>query len=146
MPANISSVKKYRQFLLTALCTIAAFYLLYIFRSYDDNRLTSWKWAFAGVDLSWFIPALIVLIIISYLLFRPSFIEKRPALFLLILSFGVTSIFWKMPEAIIDTSRYFTYAKHLEIYGIKYFLSEWGRAINVWTDMPLVPFLYGLVF
>jgi 4-amino-4-deoxy-L-arabinose transferase-like glycosyltransferase len=146
MPANISSVKKYRQSLLIALCTLAAFYLQYIFRSFDDNRLTSWKWAFAGIDLSWFIPVLIVLIIISYLLFRSSFTEKRPALFLLVLSFGVTSIFWKLPEVIIDTSRYFTYAKHLELYGVKYFLSEWGQAVNIWTDMPFVPFLYGLIF
>jgi hypothetical protein len=146
MPANIPSIKKYWHFLLTTLCTLAVFYLLYIFRDHDDNRLTSWKWAFAGVDLSWFIPVLIVLIVIVYLLFRSSFTEKRPVLFLLVLSFGVTSIFWEMPEVIIDASRYFTYAKHLEVYGARYFLSEWGQAINVWTDMPLVPFLYGLIF
>jgi len=29
---------------------------------------------------------------------------------------------------------------------MKYFVSEWGKEIHAWTDMPLVPFLYGLVF
>jgi hypothetical protein len=46
----------------------------------------------------------------------------------------------------VDASRYFTQAKHLELYGVKYFVSEWGKDINAWTDMPLVPFLYGVVF
>ncbi len=47
---------------------------------------------------------------------------------------------------IVDASRYFTQAKYLELYGIRYFLTEWGKGISAWTDMPLVPFLYGLVF
>jgi hypothetical protein len=46
----------------------------------------------------------------------------------------------------VDASRYFTQAKHLEVYGIGYFLREWGRDIQAWTDMPLVPFLYGVLF
>ena len=54
--------------------------------------------------------------------------------------------FWKVPEVIVDASRYFTQAKHLDVYGIGYFLREWGRDINIWTDMPLIPFLYGLIF
>jgi hypothetical protein len=32
------------------------------------------------------------------------------------------------------------------VYGIGYFLKEWGGAIQAWTDLPLVPFLYGLIF
>lgn len=46
----------------------------------------------------------------------------------------------------MDASRYFTQAKHLEVYGIEFFSREWGRAILSWTDLPLVPFLYGLIF
>ncbi len=47
---------------------------------------------------------------------------------------------------IVDASRYFTQAKHLELYGIPYFFREWGKTIQSWTDLPLVPFLYGLIF
>jgi hypothetical protein len=32
------------------------------------------------------------------------------------------------------------------MYGISYFFDEWGRAIQCWTDLPLVPFLYGAIF
>jgi 4-amino-4-deoxy-L-arabinose transferase-like glycosyltransferase len=46
----------------------------------------------------------------------------------------------------VDSSRYFTQAKHLEIYGIGYFFKEWGKDIFAWTDLPLIPFLYGLIF
>ena len=34
----------------------------------------------------------------------------------------------------------------LELYGVPYFLKEWGRSIPAWTDLPIVPFLYGMVF
>ena len=47
---------------------------------------------------------------------------------------------------IVDASRYFTQAKYLELYGIRFFFEEWGKGISAWTDMPLVPFLYGLIF
>ena len=47
---------------------------------------------------------------------------------------------------IVDASRYFTQAKHLEVYGCGFFIREWGRAVQAWTDLPLVPFLYGLIF
>jgi 4-amino-4-deoxy-L-arabinose transferase-like glycosyltransferase len=52
---------------------------------------------------------------------------------------------WGVPEVIVDTARYFIQAKYLELYGIGYFLAEWGGEISVWTDLPLVPFLQGLV-
>lgn len=47
---------------------------------------------------------------------------------------------------IVDASRYFTQAKHLEVYGCGFFIREWGKAVQAWTDLPLVPFLYGLIF
>lgn len=46
----------------------------------------------------------------------------------------------------MDASRYFTQAKHLEVYGIGYFFKEWGKNITVWTDLPVVPFIYGMIF
>lgn len=47
---------------------------------------------------------------------------------------------------IVDASRYFTQAKYLELYGVRFFFEEWGKGISAWTDMPFVPFLYGLIF
>jgi len=46
----------------------------------------------------------------------------------------------------MDISRYFVEAKYLELHGTRYFLSEWGNGIDVWTDMPVAPFFYGLIF
>jgi hypothetical protein len=125
---------------------MAVFLLQYLFRSFDDNRLTSWKWTFVNVDLAWFMPGLIVGTFFVYAVFRSSFAVQKPLLFLAISSFAVSTIFWKTPEVIMDSSRYFTQAKHLEAYGASYFLKEWGNGINAWTDLPLMPFIYGLVF
>jgi hypothetical protein len=47
---------------------------------------------------------------------------------------------------IVDAARYFTQAKYVEMYGIGYFISEWGSEVMAWTDLPLVPFIYGLIF
>ncbi|HUO76034.1 MAG TPA: glycosyltransferase family 39 protein, partial [Thermodesulfovibrionales bacterium] len=58
----------------------------------------------------------------------------------------LAALFWRVPEVIVDASRYFTQAKYLELYGIEFFVREWGKAILSWTDLPLVPFLYGLIF
>lgn len=82
----------------------------------------------------------------AYALSKNRFIEAKPVAFLLVLSFLFTALFWKEPEVIVDASRYFTQAKHLELYGVGYFLSEWGRGIAAWTDMPAMPFFYGLIF
>jgi 4-amino-4-deoxy-L-arabinose transferase-like glycosyltransferase len=85
-------------------------------------------------------------VIAAYLLSRYSFPERYPAVFLLAASYLSALFFWREPEVIIDASRYFTQAKHLELYGVKFFVREWGGGINSWTDLPLVPFLYGLIF
>jgi 4-amino-4-deoxy-L-arabinose transferase-like glycosyltransferase len=57
----------------------------------------------------------------------------------------MSSAFWSEPEVIVDASRYFTQAKHLQVYGVGYFFEQWGKEIFAWTDLPLVPFLYGMV-
>ena len=146
MPAHGSLLNKFYHTLLISLFTLSVFPVLFIFRSVDDNRLTSWQWTFAHVDVSWIFLALILGIIFAYLLSRVSFPEHAPILFLFLSSFVVSIIFWKEPEVLVDASRYFTQAKHLKVYGIKYFITEWGRDIHAWTDLPLVPFLYGLIF
>jgi hypothetical protein len=146
MPAGASLFRERWRFLFITFCTLITFLLQFVFRNADDNRLTSWKWAFADLELTWFIPLILLGIIFIYTLLNSPITRQRPSIFLFLVSFAVGAIFWEVPEVIIDTSRYFTQAKHLEIYGIKYFVSQWGKNINVWTDLPLVPFLYGLIF
>jgi len=144
MPAD-QSQKNFYNNLFTASVTMLVFFVQYSFRRVDDNRLTSWPWAFANVDLIWFVTFLASGIFIAFLLSKSS-LHQRPVLFLLSCSFAVSAFFWREPEVIVDASRYFTQAKYLEIYGPGYFLNEWGGEIFAWTDMPLVPLLYGLIF
>ena len=120
-------------------------FALFLFRSLDDNRLTNWQWVFSTTDVTVVLLILIVGLILAYVLSKFSFLQGNP-LFLFLSSFFLAALFWKEPEVIIDTSRYFTQAKHLKVYGIGYFFHEWGRDIMAWTDLPLVPFLYGLIF
>jgi hypothetical protein len=144
MPESL--FKKKWHILSITLSTLSAFLLLYIFRNADDNRLTSWKWAYAGTELGWTVLIILAGIIFIYALLNSPITRQWPALFLFSVSFAVCAIFWEVPEVIIDASRYFTQAKHLEIYGMTYFFSEWGRDIYAWTDLPLIPYLYGLIF
>jgi hypothetical protein len=137
--------KKWHVFSIS-LCTLFAFLLLYIFRDVDDNRLTSWKWVFSDVEIIWFVFLIAAGTIFTYALLNSPVTRQMPSVFLFLSSFAISAVFWKTPEVIVDTSRYFTQAKHLEIYGIRHFISEWGKDISVWTDLPLVPFLYGLIF
>ncbi|HXX57628.1 MAG TPA: glycosyltransferase family 39 protein [Thermodesulfovibrionales bacterium] len=131
---------------LISLLTLSAFAVLFVFRSADDNRLTSWQWVFDGVDVTEIYLILLLGIILSYLLSKVWVRVRRPALVLFSLSFAASVVFWSEPEVIVDTARYFTQAKTLEVYGIGHFFREWGRGISAWTDLPLVPFLYGLIF
>ena len=134
------------QFLLVSLLTLLTFVLLFTFRSADDNRLTSWQYVFnEGSPVTAFV---VLLVCMSGALFFPklSFSVRFPSLLLFISSFAAAAFFWEVPEVIVDASRYFTQAKHLELYGFGYFFREWGRAIHCWTDLPLVPFLYGVIF
>jgi hypothetical protein len=119
---------------------------LFILRGIDDNRLTNWNWAFTGVDVSSISLILILGLIAAYGLAKLSFHERHSIIFLMASSIIVCYIFWGEPEVVVDVSRYFTQAKHLKEYGVKYFLTEWGKNINAWTDLPLLPFLYGLIF
>jgi len=138
--------KKNDYVLIFSLLTFLTYVALFVSRTLDDNRLTNWQWAFAGADPVRIFFILVIGIIFAYILSRASFIERHPVIFLFFFSYIVTTLFWREPEVIVDTSRYFTQAKHLEVYGTGYYFREWGRSITAWTDMPLVPFLYGLIF
>lgn len=134
------------RYVLISLLTIVVFVLLFVFRSIDDNRLTNWQWVFDINNSPKIYLALLSATAASYFMSKISLPERYNAGFLFVFSFLVSVFFWKEPEVIVDSSRYFTQAKHLKIYGAGYFLQEWGRGISAWTDMPFVPFLYGLIF
>jgi len=132
--------------LLVSILALGAIAALFLFRSADDNRLTSWRWAFADAEPARLYALAVAGILLALLLAKRPLPGPRPAAALFLLSFAVGASFWGQPEVILDASRYFTQAKHLEIYGLGYFLEEWGRSLPAWTDLPLVPLLYGLVF
>jgi len=128
------------------LLSLAAFLTLFVFRAQDDNRLTSWQWVFTDADVFSLTPILVLGLLLAAALARVPLPGRRPASVLFVLSFAVGALSWAEPEVIVDTARYFTQAKHVELYGVGYFLTEWGGQISAWTDLPLVPLLYGLIF
>jgi|Deesub1362A_J573_1020465.scaffolds.fasta_scaffold00311_34 energy-converting hydrogenase Eha subunit A len=132
--------------LIISLLALLVFLTQYTFRYLDDNRLTSWQWAFNGVAVERIFIYLVAGLFVACLLSIPSILEHRPVPSLMLITYAVSAFFFSEPEVIVDAARYFTQAKYLELSGIGYFLKEWGRNINAWTDMPLIPFLYGLVF
>jgi len=88
-----------------------------------------------------FVPGIIV----AYLLARLSLLERGSLAAPVLLSAAAAAMLWSEPELLMDASRYFTQAKHLEVYGAGYFLKGWGREIVAWTDLPAIPFLFGTV-
>ncbi len=122
------------------------FAALFLCRSLDDNRLFNWQWVFAGGQAFRIYFLLLPGLAAAYALSRTEILERNPRTFLLLFSYGAAAIFWPEPELLVDASRYFTQAKHLEVYGTGYFLREWGMNIVAWTDMPAIPFLYGQIF
>ncbi|MEK6690452.1 MAG: glycosyltransferase family 39 protein [Nitrospirota bacterium] len=142
----MSSLKKIEYILPVSFLSLSIFLTLFVFRFTDDNRLISWNWVFNDSDIVKISFILVLSIIIAYLVSTLSFPERVPSITLFLFSFVAILPFWREPEVIVDVSRYFTQAKHLELYGTSYFLREWGKDIMAWTDMPLIPFLYGIIF
>jgi len=143
---NASVQDKPASFILIAVVCLLIFVALILLRDADDNALFSWSWVFASVDISRIYIGIVAGLIVSFFLSRGAVSDRYQIPLLVALSFASSALFWKESEIIVDASRYFTQAKHLEVYGIGYFLKEWGRTIFAWTDMPLVPFLYGIIF
>lgn len=132
--------------LIISLFFLLSFILLFLLRSHDDNRLVSWKDIFEEVSPIKIFFALIGGIFLSYIFSLIRSFERWPGITLFLLSFLISVLFWNEPEVIVDASRYFTQAKHLAIYGTGFFIREWGKDISAWTDLPLMPFIYGLIF
>jgi hypothetical protein len=128
------------------LVSLATPVFLYFTRHLDDNRLTSWSWAFASANLSLLLGPLVAALLLAWLLSRVRFYERARGVALFAVSFALASCFWTEPEVVVDAGRYFTQAKQLQLHGVRFFVEEWGGSVFAWTDMPLVPFLYGLVF
>ncbi len=125
---------------------LATFFTLWLMRAHDDNRLVSWSWALADTGaaewLSLLALALAVAVILSW---RQPAVRAAPIV-LFVLAWFAALPFWSGPEPIVDSARYFTQAKQLALQGPVYFAAQWGREIAAWTDLPLVPFLYGAIF
>lgn len=132
--------------LIVVFLSVLTFPLLYIARLFDNNTLTSWRWVFSGSNFIAVNLLIISGIAVSYIASYYLFHERYSLLLLCLLPFIITIPMWQEPEVIIDASRYFLQAKHLELYGVGSFLKEWGREIFAWTDLPLMPFAYGLIF
>jgi hypothetical protein len=126
--------------------TLLTYFAQFSARGLDDNRLTRWGWCFQDGTAATVFFAVAAGAFLAYLLALLPVRIRHRGVILFLLAFAASSLFWQEPEVIIDASRYFTQAKHLELYGVRYFLEEWGRDIEAWTDMPLVPFLYGMIF
>jgi 4-amino-4-deoxy-L-arabinose transferase-like glycosyltransferase len=143
---EIALQNRFANSLVAVAAFLTAFVVLFLLRSSDNNSLFSWAWAFAGTDPTRIYLALLAALLIALLLSRFSVPERFHLPLLAGLSFAAAMPFWSESELILDASRYFTQAKHLALYGIPYFVKEWGRAIPAWTDLPLVPLFYGLIF
>src|SRR3972149_1977624 len=140
------NVEKTGQILLVSFCALMVIALLHIGRLADDNTLTSWKWAFPATTIPQVFLVLVPALLCAYALSVLRLARARAHAIVLALSFLSILPLWQAPETVIDASRYFVQAKSLSEYGVVYFLEEWGRAIYVWTDTPMIALLYGLIF
>lgn len=143
---NSLDIKKIEHALLVAICFLIVIPLLYAVRFLDTNTFTSWRWVFSGTGILKPFFFLIPAIFCSYLVSRLSLRGRYGYAFLFVLSAASVLPIWTAPETVIDASRYFLQAKSVKESGIFFFLAEWGTGVGAWTDMPLVPFLYGLLF
>lgn len=142
----MTSLKKNDYLIICSFLTLLVYIILFLSRRLDDNRLTSWLWAFRFVNPAHIFYILIFCIIAAFMVNRFSLPRGTSSLFLFLISFGAAGSMWTEPEVIVDASRYFTQAKYLELNGMLFFLREWGRSIHAWTDLPVIPFLYGVIF
>jgi 4-amino-4-deoxy-L-arabinose transferase-like glycosyltransferase len=141
---NLNQVESY---LFVSFLTLGALPILYILRYLDNNTLTSWRWVYSGTGgpVTLFIY-LIPLLLLAVWLSKSSLPNRYPSIFLFSTGFMTAALLWSVPEMLLDASRYFLEAKHLSENGFIFFWNEWGRGIEPWTDMPLMPLLFGLLF
>ncbi len=139
-------IRKNEQALLISFCALALVPLLYVGRSVDTNTFTSWRWVFSDGGMVRVFFLLLPALLCAYALSSLVLPGKHGDFFLFILALAAVLPLWTEPETVIDASRYFIQAKSLKELGVSSFFREWGHSIDAWTDLPLLPFLYGLVF
>ena len=131
---------------LTYLLLLLVPLVLYTFRFLDDNRLVSWYWSLSLDQLLVMFSVLSIILIVLALIAKSEILGCQNIAILTLLSFVVLIPFWGLPESIIDNARYFAQAKYVSLYGVSYYLVHWGESIFAWTDLPLIPLLYGVAF
>jgi hypothetical protein len=132
--------------LLVLFLALLAFPLQYLLRSLDLSTLTSWRWVFAGTGPARIFMYLAIGTVLVMFLSHVDLPEKFPEFYLFLTALLSSIQFLNTPESLLDSARYFLQAKFLAQHGIQEFLRAWGEEIAPWTDLPLVPMLYGLLF
>ncbi len=139
-------LKSTETILLFSFLSLISFPLLYRCRFLDDNSLTSWRWVFTDVGMMPIFVCLCLAVVLAGILSKTVAIENYPRLCLLLFPWVIVLPLWSAPEMILDSARYFLQAKHIPEYGVTFFIQEWGKGVEAWTDLPLIPFFYGLLF
>jgi len=132
--------------LLVLFLALLTFPLQYLFRSFDMSTLTSWRWAFTGIGPAKIFIFLALGTVLVVPLSNADLPEKYPEIFLFVSAIVSSLPFLNTPEVLLDSARYFLQAKYLAQHGVRDFSRAWGGEIAPWTDLPLVPLLYGTVF
>jgi hypothetical protein len=140
------NLSKKEWLLLVLFLALLTFPLQYLFRSLDLSTLTSWRWVFSGIGPAMIFVYLAIGTVLVLFLSNADLPEKFPDFFLFLAALLSSLPFLNTPEALLDSARYFLQAKYLAQYGIQQFFQAWGGEIAPWTDLPLVPFLYGTLF
>lgn len=137
---------KSESLLLVGFMAVVSVPLLYLARALDSNSLSSWRWVLNQGNIGAIILCTLLAALGAAVLSWTAFFERRPLFWLFTLSFLVSASLWGEPELLLDSGRYFLQAKQLSEQGWRYFAAQWGGEIQAWTDMPLGPLLYGLIF
>ena len=124
----------------------ALFPLLAALRRFDDNSLTSWAWVLEGRGLLGLWMLHLAVIAAALLLSRRSLPERLNIPVAVVAAFTAGIALVGEPEVVVDASRYFVQAKHLELFGFPAFFRDWGGVVPAWTDLPLPAVLYGMIF
>lgn len=132
--------------LLASLLTLGTMLTLFVLRPLDDNRLTSWHWVFPPADGGRLVLWLVLAVLLAHLAGALPLRRVRQGPFLVAAAFGVAAALWPTPEVILDAARHFGQAKSIGLQGPASLLQAWGAEIPAWTDLPLVPVLYGSLF
>lgn len=128
------------------LAAAGLFPLLAAVRHLDDNSLTSWAWVLEGRNLAVLWVLHLAVVCAAAVLSRQALPDRWRLTAAVLGAFTAGIALAGEPEVVIDASRYFVQAKHLELFGPAAFFRDWGGALPAWTDLPLPAFLYGMIF